>query len=379
MNCRDVENMLTAYHEGRLTAEQRAALEQHLGSCQKCGAAEQQYRRVHERLVGFFEEHKLPADFDRVVLNSIEAEQKPSRQPAFSWRALAVWSSIAAAAALGLTLILASMWQVGEVPPMSGPAATAEESADEVVERGETGTPQVREEKPVKDTEAPHGQPRETARDVEVAGRDTGSAGEKKPVAARQEKLQETTQEADGGHGRPAKVGEGLLASPQGAEGEAVVPPGERRKHPNGQRVGPRRPGQNRHNGEGDTRRDLAERMKRWREAWRENEPPEAAKLSPVERRKLGSSIKECAGKGVPPVVAARVVQVVLRKGLSADDAYKALRALNEAAGKGVRPGLFAAALERMLNSLPEGASFEKALRRLVESLGSTDKNGKTN
>jgi hypothetical protein len=381
MNCRDVENMLTAYHEGRLAPEQRAELEQHLGSCQQCRAAEQQFRQVHERLVGFFEKHKLPADFDSAVLSAIGAGagQEPSRRPVFTWRALAVWGSIAAAAALGLTLILASMWQVREVTVSPGSTATAEKSTDKAVERERSRTHQAEEENLVKNPVVPNGQPRDIPRDVEVAGRNAGSTDEEKLSVARKEASKDKSPEDQGGHGRPANAGEGLLASPQDGDGGPGVPPGERRKHPNGQKVGPRRPGQNRRNGEGDARRDLAERIRKRREAGRENEPPEAAKLEPEERRKLGSSIKECTDKGVPPAIAARVMRIVLKKGLTADDACKALRGLSEAVGKGIRPGLFAGALERVLNSMPEGASFDRALRRLVESLGSGEDKGKTN
>jgi len=379
MNCRDAENMLTAFHEGRLSPEQRTDLEQHLGSCRQCRAAEQQFRDVHERLEGLFKEHKLPEDFDSMVLNAIETGQEPLRQPAFSWRALGFWGSIAAAAALGITLILASMWQVGEIPVLPDSTKAVEESEERDVERRESPVYRSPGRRREKSPAVPHEQPEETRQEVEVARRDAGTGEAEKPVATRQEKPRETSPGSDGGHGRPGDMGAELLASPQERGGGRPQLPEDRRKQPDGQRVGPRRPGQDRRNGEGDNRRELAERIRRRREAQRESEPPEVAKLDPEERRKLGSIIKESTDKGVPPAIAARVAQIVLKKGLTADDARKALRALNEAVAKGVRPGIFTMGLERMLGSLPEGMSFERALRRLVESLGSGNDNGKTN
>lgn len=383
MNCRDAELMLTAYHEGNLTPGQREELEKHMGSCRQCRAAEEKLRQVHERLVGFFDKHRLPADFDALVLSAVGEGRRTSAEPVFSWRALVTWGSIAAAAALGITLILASLWHVGEVPVSPDSTAAIKESGEEAAEHEQSRAHQVREGKPQEETSKPHKQPRETPREVEVAGRDTEAAASQKPVTA-QQAPREATHEGEGGHGRPANVGEGLLASPQGTDGGPAVPPRERTQRPDGQRAGPRRPGQLRPGrqgpeGEADRRRELADRVKRRREALRENQPAEMAGLDAEQRRKLASGIKESTDRGIPPAVAARVVHLVLRKGLSADDALKALGALTEAAGKGVRPAVFAAGLERVLGGMPEGASFEKALRRLVESLGSTGDNGKTN
>jgi hypothetical protein len=384
MNCRDAELMLTAYHEGDLTPGQREELKKHLDCCPQCRAVEEQLRQVHERLVGFFDKHQLPADFDTLVLGAVGKGHRTSAEPAFSWRALAKWGSIAAAAALGITLILASLWDVGEVPASPGSTAAVGESGKEAPEHEGSRAYLTREGKQQEKISKPHEQQQGTPREVEVAGRDTETAGSQKPVTAQQAAPRETAPEGEGGHGRPADVGEGLLASPHGTDGGPAVTPRERRKRPDGQRVGPRRPGQLRPGRQGpqdeaDRRRELADRVKRRREALRENLPAEMAGLDAEQRRKLASGIKESTDRGIPPAVAARVVHLVLKKGLSVDDALKALRALNEAVGKGVRPALFAAGLERVLGSIPEGASFEKALKRLVESLGSAGGNGKTN
>ncbi len=380
MNCRDAQSLLTAYHEGYLTPDQRAGLEQHLGSCPRCRVAEEQLRQVHERLAGFFGERRLPADFGEMVLKAATAKRESSLQPAFPWRALAAWGSIAAAAALGLTLILASMWQVGDAPVSPDSTAAVEKSGDRAAERPATRSDRTGRKKPAPGPAIAHERPTEAPHPAEAAGPDTETADSVEPAIVSKDGQQETAPEDKDGHGRPSNIGGQLLASPREGNVGPALPAKEKDKRPDGPKVGPRRPGQvrpgkNGQQGEEETRRELAERIRQRRG----NMPAEVAELEPEERRKLGSSMKESVDKGVPPAVAARVVQLVLKKGLTPDDARKALRTLNAAVGKGVRPALFAAGLERMLNSLPEGASFDRALRRLAETLGSAGDNGKTN
>jgi hypothetical protein len=185
------------------------------------------------------------------------------------------------------------------------------------------------------------------------------------------------------GHGKLSEVENGLLASPSEDGSDAARDNARRKRTPDNERerlAGPRRPvgpGGERDPADARKRREeLADRARERREAQRLQNGEEMEKLSPEDRRKIASAVSDSVEKGVPALAAARVVQLVLKSGRSADDAVTAVRALNAAVGKGVPARRFIAGLERVLVGAPEDASLERILRKLLDSL---EKNGKTN
>ena len=393
MNCETAKDLLGAYHEGLLDPRARAGLERHFASCEGCRQAESEMRSVHKGLVALFEAHRLPGDFDRRVIESVESRRQVTtsrRRPGLAW------ASIAAAAVVGVVLILAGTW-VGETPqPAQNPELARQEGAPSQAAPPDELPVDAAQSAP--DTVASERVRVRPGTSVDVAKyRPVG--GEPQEDRLAQERLPGNEQSPESmGHGRPSAIDSDLLASPPGDGGDGTVPGDPDKRRPRKTRpegVGPRRPsgpGRDRlsderrrrrenppREGDEDTKRrreELAEKARQRREAGDTQEPGEVGKLEPQERRKIASAVKESAGRGVPAQAAARVVQLVLRSGRNADEAVKALGALNEAVSKGTPARRFVAGLESALKNMPKDASLERALKRLSESSGG---NGEAN
>lgn len=107
MNCKSVQNYLSAYLDGELCGHESLEVRQHLSDCYECSAEERQLRALKQMLQGLPTYHPQDGFEDRLIATVIS---KPARRPLFAlnldWRlatGLAAVSAIAAFAVVKVT------------------------------------------------------------------------------------------------------------------------------------------------------------------------------------------------------------------------------------------------------------------------------------
>ncbi|MGI9952060.1 zf-HC2 domain-containing protein [Moorellaceae bacterium AZ2] len=79
MKCRQAKKILSPYIDGELSEAERAALEEHLGSCEACRSEVEALKNISEDLKGIYQEVKAPPDFvDKVMKRIQELEEGKS-------------------------------------------------------------------------------------------------------------------------------------------------------------------------------------------------------------------------------------------------------------------------------------------------------------
>ncbi len=144
MICWLVRRRLDAFHDGELTAPQRARLERHLGRCPGCAGEVQALRRLHEALASASVAEPPEAVWAafwpqvRTRLSGPSSDPEPVWQRA--WRAVTSHPRLAlapalAAASLAVLAVVAPWRQPPPPAPGPAPASMAAQSAalDQVV------------------------------------------------------------------------------------------------------------------------------------------------------------------------------------------------------------------------------------------------------
>ena len=126
MGCRDIRETISAFVDGEASPEEAASVREHLASCERCRALERQMRAVGAGIRQV--RGSVPDGFREAVFARLDAEGAlPPRRKAFpvAWRWAAV--PLAAAAGLGLFLLISREADRGPVPP--GPATARVETS----------------------------------------------------------------------------------------------------------------------------------------------------------------------------------------------------------------------------------------------------------
>ena len=100
-NCEEFAPLLSAFVDGALTENERAAVLAHVSGCAACRARLDELFALHDAL-GALEEPEVPADLSAKVMAAVRAEkaaQTPQRKKPGAWRR---WAAMAACAALAL-------------------------------------------------------------------------------------------------------------------------------------------------------------------------------------------------------------------------------------------------------------------------------------
>jgi len=72
LSCQELVELVTAYFEGALTAEERAAFEGHLAGCDPCSIYLEQMRATI-RATGLLTPESIPAEAERELLDAFRA------------------------------------------------------------------------------------------------------------------------------------------------------------------------------------------------------------------------------------------------------------------------------------------------------------------
>ena len=100
-NCEEFAPLLSAFVDGELTENERAAVLAHVSGCAGCRARLDELFVLHDAL-GALEEPEVPADLTAKVMAAVRAEkaaQTPQRKKPGAWRR---WAAMAACAAVAL-------------------------------------------------------------------------------------------------------------------------------------------------------------------------------------------------------------------------------------------------------------------------------------
>lgn len=110
MDCRETQALLTAFHDGELSADDRAGVEEHLGGCRECGAALADMARA-DRAAGVPDPG--PAYWDRFnarVMDRVEREADGPKvtvlRPKGGWMRQQLRYLVPAAAAAALVVVV---------------------------------------------------------------------------------------------------------------------------------------------------------------------------------------------------------------------------------------------------------------------------------
>ncbi len=76
MNCTEARPLISAYHDGEASAEERARVERHLPHCEDCRRALAEYRVMSSDIRGMAMPVP-PVGLRRDVWRAIDAQQKP--------------------------------------------------------------------------------------------------------------------------------------------------------------------------------------------------------------------------------------------------------------------------------------------------------------
>jgi hypothetical protein len=198
VNCRQAENLISAYLDGELEGGYRAEIEAHLASCPACRQYAEELEAAQAALAGIFAAAEPPADLlERVMarVRSAGAETPVSRQAA----AFSGWRRTFAVAGLAAAVVLACL-QFGEarLNPFSRPVAPVPQvavnepaqpqpvgpgrpAAPEVDTSPEVETSTPAAESPAPEAGAPEASPSgETATPEAIQGGEAPAAGEKR-------------------------------------------------------------------------------------------------------------------------------------------------------------------------------------------------------
>jgi predicted anti-sigma-YlaC factor YlaD len=152
MDCRDANELLSAFLDGETTVEESRNVEEHLAACAECRAA--QRRMLALNVMVARSETPVSPGFRDSLFSRMEAEDLlPRRRNLFSYSFR--WAlPLAAAAALGLFLLLSRETPRGPVSPGHAPqvAATPAETPKTVAQSPGTAVA-VREELTAEDRE----------------------------------------------------------------------------------------------------------------------------------------------------------------------------------------------------------------------------------
>lgn len=145
MDCRDAKELLSAYQDGETSAEESRQVEEHLAACEGCRAAQRRMFALDAMIAR--SETEVSPDFREKLFSRMEAEELlPRRRSLFSLSFR--WAlPLAAAAALGLFLLISREAPQGPVTPGSAPqvAVTPAETPVRAAAPAETRAPETTE------------------------------------------------------------------------------------------------------------------------------------------------------------------------------------------------------------------------------------------
>lgn len=119
MDCRDAKELLSAFLDGETSKEESRQVEEHLAVCAECGAAQRRMLALDAMIAR--SETEVSPDFRDTLFSRMEAEELlPRRRNLFSFSIR--WAlPLAAAAALGLFLLMSQETSRGPVTPGKAP------------------------------------------------------------------------------------------------------------------------------------------------------------------------------------------------------------------------------------------------------------------
>lgn len=121
MNCRQVENLMSAYVDGELTGEQMLAIRRHLGTCSDC-AEEHQSVLLTKRAVGSLITMRPRRDFVADILTQLDEVAVPKHQRLTDWLVRVLHEKVspvaAALAVSGAALVIMTAGKVDTLTPV---------------------------------------------------------------------------------------------------------------------------------------------------------------------------------------------------------------------------------------------------------------------
>jgi TonB family protein len=124
MNCNDVAAVLDSHRSARMTAAERAIVDEHLSACEDCDAA----WHAQTELLAMSVPPVSATLLERALL---AARVPPLRQPRRAWRTIAIGATLLAGAALAsMTIVSLTSSPSAGIPPSAGgePSAQADEA-----------------------------------------------------------------------------------------------------------------------------------------------------------------------------------------------------------------------------------------------------------
>lgn len=147
MKCRQARKMLSPYIDDELSDEERASLEEHLGSCEACRSELETLRQISQGLKEIYQQVKAPPNFVDSVMKRIQEleEGKGSyllhnNPPVYQNRWLRVALAAAVAAGVGLGALQYGRTQ-GGVPTAWSGSYKATPGTEALAEKDKEGSP----------------------------------------------------------------------------------------------------------------------------------------------------------------------------------------------------------------------------------------------
>ena len=101
--CREYEDMISAFIDGALAEDDRAALMEHMAACPACQEYFDQQIALHDALLADAESIRPPEDFASDVMARVRfTPQDKRKKPAVRWQRWAALAACCAIAALAL-------------------------------------------------------------------------------------------------------------------------------------------------------------------------------------------------------------------------------------------------------------------------------------
>lgn len=104
MDCRDIENNLFAYGEGKLSPDNRHALEEHAGKCESCARLLESYRAMESVIKSDRAAEPNPFAATRILQRLENAQQRRSRYATAILRPVLITMALFLAISMGFLI-----------------------------------------------------------------------------------------------------------------------------------------------------------------------------------------------------------------------------------------------------------------------------------